>query len=137
MSRLPEIANPKRTPYISDLSDAEWAVVKPLLHEPLEVVPMARRLVEEPDHQSSIFGADLVVVRARQVRILRRRGVIVSDSAAPATAEQKSGEKSAQRNFRDQSQCGGACHGRGVGKQRTARVGNNAGLVNPTGSKTK
>ena len=34
MSRLPEIANPQRTPYVSDLSDAEWAVIKPLLPAP-------------------------------------------------------------------------------------------------------
>ena len=34
MSRLPEIANPHRTPYPSDLSDAEWAVIEPLLPNP-------------------------------------------------------------------------------------------------------
>ena len=34
MSRLPEIANPQRTPYVSDLSDAEWVVIKPLLPAP-------------------------------------------------------------------------------------------------------
>jgi len=31
MSRLPEIATPTRKAYASDLSDAEWAVLKPLL----------------------------------------------------------------------------------------------------------
>lgn len=31
MSRLPEIANPHRKPYPSDLSDAEWAVLQPLV----------------------------------------------------------------------------------------------------------
>ena len=31
MSRLPEIANPKRKIYPSDLSDREWALIKPLL----------------------------------------------------------------------------------------------------------
>ena len=34
MSRLPEIANPKRQPYVSDLSDAEWRIIKPLLPAP-------------------------------------------------------------------------------------------------------
>lgn len=34
MSRLPEISNPQRTPYVSDLSDAEWAVIRPLLPAP-------------------------------------------------------------------------------------------------------
>lgn len=31
MSRLPDIANPQRKPYPSDLSDTEWEVLKPLL----------------------------------------------------------------------------------------------------------
>ena len=31
MSRLPEIANPQRLAYLSDLSDAEWKVIEPLL----------------------------------------------------------------------------------------------------------
>lgn len=31
MSRLPAIANPKRQPYPSDLSDSEWEILKPLL----------------------------------------------------------------------------------------------------------
>lgn len=31
MSRLPEIANPHRRAYASDLSDAEWEVIEPLL----------------------------------------------------------------------------------------------------------
>ena len=31
MSRLPKIANPHRKPYPSDLSDAEWAVLQPLV----------------------------------------------------------------------------------------------------------
>jgi len=34
MSRLPEIANPHRKPYASDLSDAEWEILKPLLPAP-------------------------------------------------------------------------------------------------------
>jgi putative transposase len=34
MSRLPEIASPQRKPYPSDLSDAEWEVLKPLLPVP-------------------------------------------------------------------------------------------------------
>ena len=34
MSRLPEIANPKRQAYPSDLSDAEWEVLQPLLPAP-------------------------------------------------------------------------------------------------------
>jgi len=34
MSRLPKIANPHRPPYPSDLSDAEWEVVEPLLPKP-------------------------------------------------------------------------------------------------------
>jgi putative transposase len=34
MSRLPEIANPHRKPYPSDLSDAEWELIKPLLPSP-------------------------------------------------------------------------------------------------------
>ena len=34
MSRLPKIANPHRKPYPSDLSDAEWEVLKPLLPSP-------------------------------------------------------------------------------------------------------
>lgn len=34
MSRLPEIANPARKPYPSDLSDAEWEVLKSLLPQP-------------------------------------------------------------------------------------------------------
>ncbi|PMB10595.1 IS5/IS1182 family transposase [Fischerella thermalis CCMEE 5273] len=34
MSSLPEIANPQRKPYASDLSDAEWEVLKPLLPAP-------------------------------------------------------------------------------------------------------
>jgi putative transposase len=34
MSRLPEIANPQRKPYPSDLSDAEWEIFKPLLPSP-------------------------------------------------------------------------------------------------------
>lgn len=34
MSSLPEIANPQRKPYASDLSDAEWEVLKPLLPPP-------------------------------------------------------------------------------------------------------
>ena len=34
MSRLPEIANPHRIPYPSDLSDAEWQVIEPLLPNP-------------------------------------------------------------------------------------------------------
>jgi putative transposase len=31
MTRLPDIANPQRKPYPSDLSDAEWEMLKPLL----------------------------------------------------------------------------------------------------------
>jgi len=31
MTRLPDIANPQRKPYPSDLSDAEWEILKPLL----------------------------------------------------------------------------------------------------------
>lgn len=31
MSRFPKIAAPTRKPYISDLSDREWEVIKPLL----------------------------------------------------------------------------------------------------------
>jgi putative transposase len=31
MSRLPEVANSERQPYPSDLSDAEWEVLKPLV----------------------------------------------------------------------------------------------------------
>lgn len=34
MTRLPEIANPKRKPYPSDLSDVEWEVLKPLVPAP-------------------------------------------------------------------------------------------------------
>lgn len=34
MSRLPAIANPKRQPYPSDLSDSEWEILKPLLPKP-------------------------------------------------------------------------------------------------------
>lgn len=34
MSRLPKIANPARKPYPSDLSDAEWEVLKSLLPQP-------------------------------------------------------------------------------------------------------
>lgn len=34
MSRLPTIANPQRKPYPSDLSDAEWKTLKPLLPLP-------------------------------------------------------------------------------------------------------
>ena len=34
MSRLPQIANPVRKPYPSDLSDAEWEILKPLLPVP-------------------------------------------------------------------------------------------------------
>jgi transposase len=35
MTRLPEIANPQRKPYPSDLSDSEWEVLKPLIPAPL------------------------------------------------------------------------------------------------------
>ena len=31
MSRLPEIANPKRKAYPSDMSDAEWSILQPLI----------------------------------------------------------------------------------------------------------
>ena len=31
MTRLPEIANPQRKPYASDLSDSEWEILKPLI----------------------------------------------------------------------------------------------------------
>lgn len=34
MTRLPQIANPQRKPYPSDLSDAEWEILKPLLPQP-------------------------------------------------------------------------------------------------------
>lgn len=34
MSRLPTITNPSRKAYPSDLSDAEWAILQPLLPEP-------------------------------------------------------------------------------------------------------
>lgn len=34
MTRLPEIAHPTRQPYPSDLSDAEWDILKPLLPQP-------------------------------------------------------------------------------------------------------
>ena len=34
MSRLPVIANPQRKPYPSDLSDAEWKLLEPLLPKP-------------------------------------------------------------------------------------------------------
>jgi putative transposase len=34
MSRLPAIANPQRKPYPSDLGDAEWEILKPLLPKP-------------------------------------------------------------------------------------------------------
>ena len=34
MSRLPEIAYPQRKSYPSDLSDAEWEILKPLLPLP-------------------------------------------------------------------------------------------------------
>ncbi len=34
MSRLPAIENQERKPYPSDLSDAEWLILKPLLPRP-------------------------------------------------------------------------------------------------------
>jgi len=34
MSRLPEIANPQRKTYPSDLSDSEWKLLEPLLPKP-------------------------------------------------------------------------------------------------------
>ncbi len=34
MSRLPAIENPQRQPYPSDLSDAEWLILKQLLPKP-------------------------------------------------------------------------------------------------------
>lgn len=34
MSRLPEVANPTRQLYPSDMSDAEWAVIEPKLPAP-------------------------------------------------------------------------------------------------------
>lgn len=34
MSRLPAVAHPHRKPYPSDLSDQEWAILKPLLPQP-------------------------------------------------------------------------------------------------------
>jgi putative transposase len=34
MSRLPKIANPPRQAYPSDLSDAEWEIIKPFLPDP-------------------------------------------------------------------------------------------------------
>ncbi len=34
MTRLPEIANPTRKPYPSDMSDAEWEAFKPMLPRP-------------------------------------------------------------------------------------------------------
>ena len=34
MSRLPDIANPSRKPYPSDLSDAEWEILKQILPQP-------------------------------------------------------------------------------------------------------
>ena len=34
MSRPPDIANPQRKPYPSDLSDMEWEVIQPLLAKP-------------------------------------------------------------------------------------------------------
>ncbi len=34
MSRFPQIAVPSRKPYLSDLSDREWKVIKPLLPAP-------------------------------------------------------------------------------------------------------
>ncbi len=34
MTRLPEIANPQRKPYPSNLSDGEWEVLKPLIPAP-------------------------------------------------------------------------------------------------------
>lgn len=34
MTRLPEIANPSRKPYPSDLSDAEWEILKQVLPKP-------------------------------------------------------------------------------------------------------
>jgi putative transposase len=34
MSRLPQITNPHRKAYPSDLSDAEWEVIQPLLPSP-------------------------------------------------------------------------------------------------------
>ena len=34
MTRLPEIANPSRKPYPSDLSDAEWEILKQILPKP-------------------------------------------------------------------------------------------------------
>ena len=33
-SRLPDIANPRRQPYPSDLSDVEWEMIRPLLPQP-------------------------------------------------------------------------------------------------------
>lgn len=34
MSRLPHVAHPQRQPYPSDLSDAEWQTIEPLLPKP-------------------------------------------------------------------------------------------------------
>lgn len=34
MSKLPETANPQRKSYPSDLSDAEWAILRPLMPPP-------------------------------------------------------------------------------------------------------
>jgi putative transposase len=34
MTRLPEIANPSRKSYPSDMSDAEWEILKPILPQP-------------------------------------------------------------------------------------------------------
>ncbi len=37
MSRLPDVANPHRKLYPSDLSDAEWAILRPLLPTPKQI----------------------------------------------------------------------------------------------------
>lgn len=44
MTRLPEIANSSRKPYPSDLSDAEWEILKQVLPKP-KALDIPRKLI--------------------------------------------------------------------------------------------
>ncbi|WP_372478249.1 transposase [Nostoc mirabile] len=74
MSRLPAIENPHRKPYPSDLSDAEWLILKPLLptskgfEHPLELSKLEVVWVDQ-GYSGKNFAQAVKQVCRQQVRV--------------------------------------------------------------------
>lgn len=76
MTRLPEIANPQRKFYPSDLSDAEWAVLKPMLPTPPGFSRQLHDQVRQrlPQELSRTEQSTVAIADAQSVKTTEKRG---------------------------------------------------------------